>query len=56
MELPSIIGCPGCDDGPIGTLTVFTETDFYAIKFEGLKPPKAIEGITGLITAGIFKE
>lgn len=55
-ELPQTNGCPGCDDGSIGSLSVFTETDRYDVKFEAPKPPEAIQGLTRLITADVFKE
>ncbi|HBY68257.1 MAG: hypothetical protein CMC07_02675 [Flavobacteriaceae bacterium] len=54
--LPKINGCPGCDDGAIGSLQIITNKDTLSIKFEGPKPPESIKILTNLITKETFKE
>ena len=54
--LPKINGCPGCDDGAIGSLQVISEKDTISIKFEGPEPPNNILPLIGLITKETFKE
>ena len=54
--LPKINGCPGCDDGAIGSLQVISEKDTISIKFEGPNPPKSITPLVRLITKETFKE
>ena len=54
--LPKINGCPGCDDGAIGSLQVISEKDTISIKFEGPDPPNSIVPLIGLITKETFKE
>lgn len=53
--LPRINGCPGCDDGAIGSLKVVSEKDTISLKFEGPNPPKAIKELTNLLTKETFK-
>ncbi|RFN57638.1 hypothetical protein [Marixanthomonas ophiurae] len=52
--LPKINGCPGCDDGSIGSLQIISEKDTISIKFEGPDPPNSIVPLIGLITKGTF--
>lgn len=54
--LPKINGCPGCDDGAIGSLQIITDKDTLSIKFEGPDPPNSIVPLIGLITKQTFKE
>ncbi|PVW13577.1 hypothetical protein [Marixanthomonas spongiae] len=54
--LPKINGCPGCNDGAIGSLQIITNKDTLSIKFEGPNPPKTIKSLTEIITKETFNE
>jgi len=54
--LPKINGCPGCDDGAIGSLQVILEKDTISIKFEGPNPPNSITPMVRLITKETFRD
>lgn len=54
--LPKINGCPGCDDGSIGSLQIITDKDTLSIKFEGPDPPNSIVPLLDLITKETFTD
>ena len=47
--LPKVNGCPGCDDGAIGTLEVMIRNDTIHLQFEGPDPPHSIRQLVEIL-------
>ena len=55
-EMPKVMGCPGCNDNPAGTLFLATVDSTIQIDFEALDPPEGLRELTLLLTDNYLAE